>query len=273
MAALEQRVEAAADLAGGQRDRLRHLGFDEAGGDGVDRDALLAELGGQRLGEADHARLRRRVVGLPAVTGDARHRRQTDDAAALTDGAVAHQPFGKLQRCQQVHRDHAVPPGFVHVRQQLVAGDPGIVDQDVELAFVVLAHVFGDAVHRVGGGDVQGQRGAADLGRGLGEGLGGVGHVDGDDLGAVAGEHLGDRGADPAGGAGDQGDLAVERAVPVRRRGGVGRADVEHLTVDVGRLRRQQETQRRLQSGGRRFRVGRQVHQRDGGAVAQLLAQ
>ena len=44
----------------------------------------------ERLRQADHARLGGRVVGLPAVAGDARHRRQSDDAAARTDAAVVH---------------------------------------------------------------------------------------------------------------------------------------------------------------------------------------
>src|SRR5262245_9143121 len=81
LAALVERVEPAAHLAGGQRDRLGHLGFDEPGRDGVDGDALLAELGGKRVGQPDHARLGRRVVGLAAVARDARHRRQPDDPA------------------------------------------------------------------------------------------------------------------------------------------------------------------------------------------------
>ena len=94
-----------------------------------------------------------------------------------------------------------------------------------------------------------------------------------DHLGAVAGEHLGDGGADTAGRAGDHRDLAVQRLVPVRRWGGVGGPDVEHLAVDVCRLRRQEEPQRGLQARGGRLGVGRQVHQRHGRAVLHLLAQ
>ncbi len=97
--------------------------------------------------------------------------------------------------------------------------------------------------------------------------------VDRDHLRAVAGEHLGDRRADPAGGARDDGDLAVQRPVPVGGRRGVGSPDPEHLSVDVGGLRRQQEPQRGLEAGRGRLGVRRQVHQRRGGAVAQFLAQ
>ena len=112
-----------------------------------------------------------------------------------------------------------------------------------------------------------------DLGGRLGERLGGLLDVDRHHLRAVAGEHLGDLGADAAGGAGDQRDLAVQRLVPVGGRHGVLRVDVEHLRVDVGRLPRQQEAQRGLQAGRRGLGVGGQVDQPDGGAALQLLAE
>ena len=133
--------------------------------------------------------------------------------------------------------------------------------------------MFGDAVDGVVGGDVERQRGTADLGGGLGQRLGGGLDVDGHHLGTVAGEHLGDRRADAAGRAGHHRDLAVQRPVPVGGRRRVGRADPEHLAVDIGRLRRQDEPHRGLQARRGRFRVGGQVHQRDGGAATQLLAQ
>ena len=97
--------------------------------------------------------------------------------------------------------------------------------------------------------------------------------VDRHHRGAVAGEHLGDRRADPAGRSGDDGDLAGQWPVPVCGAGGVGRTDVEHLTVDVGGLGREDEAHGRLQPGGRRFGLRREVHQGDGGAAAQFLGQ
>ena len=47
-------------------------------------------------------------------------------------------PCGKSLRGKQIDGHHRVPPGVVHVREQLVAGDAGVVDQDVGLAAVVL---------------------------------------------------------------------------------------------------------------------------------------
>ncbi len=138
---------------------------------------------------------------------------------------------------------------------------------------VVLAQVLGDAVDRVGRGDVERQRGAADLRRRLGQRLGGLFDVDQHDLRAVAGEHLGDLGADAPRGTGDQRDLAVERLVPVGGRHRVGGADVEHLAVDVGGLGRQQEAHGGLQPGGGGLGVGGQVDQADRRAALQLLAE
>src|SRR6202012_4133551 len=115
--------------------------------------------------------------------------------------------------------------------------------QDVGVPGVVVTQVFGDLVDGVVGGDVEPQRRAADLAGCLGERLGGRLNVDRDDAPAVAGEHRGDGRADTAGGAGDDGDLSVQRPIPVGRRCRVRSPDVDHLAVDVGRLGRQDETQ------------------------------
>ena len=98
-------------------------------------------------------------------------------------------------------------------------------------------------------------------------GLGG--HVEADDVGSVAGEHLGDRRPDPARGAGDKRHLAVQRLLGIDlldRRHRL--ADPHDLAGDIGGLRRQEEAQRRLQLGA----PGSQVEQLSGGPVADLLA-
>ena len=65
---------------------------------------------------------------------------------------------------------------------------------------------------------------------------------------AVAREHVGDRRADPARGAGDERDLAVQRPLPVeRRRLATGSPIAHDLAGDVGRARREQEAQRRVE--------------------------
>ena len=88
------------------------------------------------------------------------------------------------------------------------------------------------------------------------------------DGGAVAREHLGDRRADAARRAGDERDLAGERALPVLRGGSGARPDRDHLAVDVGGAAGEQEPQRRLDAV---LRAGRDPDELRRGAGAQLL--
>src|ERR1700730_6631171 len=71
-------------------ERLGETGLDVAEGDGVHRDVVAAELLGQRLGEADDARLAGRVVLLAGIAVDARGRGDVHDLAhdALAGGAL-----------------------------------------------------------------------------------------------------------------------------------------------------------------------------------------
>ena len=127
--------------------------------------------------------------------------------------------------------------------------------------------VVEDAAPGVGRGDVGLQRGATDLVGHRGQRGPGRGHVDTDDGGAVAGEGPGDLGADAAGGTGDDGDLADQRAV-VGGREGLARTDPHHLRVDVGRPRGEQEL-----DGAQRRGLGAvgDEHEVGGRPGAQLL--
>ena len=118
-------------------------------------------------------------------------------------------------RCgaSEVDVDHHVPAALVHVGEQLVAGDAGVVDDDVRAA-VPFEDELGELVGGVGRGDVQGEGRAADLVRGLRQRLAGGRDVGADDVRAVAGEDLGDGRADTAGRTGDDGDLARRAACP-----------------------------------------------------------
>ena len=187
---------------------------------------------------------------------------------------LSDQALGKPLRGKQIDGDDGVPAGVVHVGQQLVAGDARVVDQDVGAAVVVLAQVLGDPVDGVVGGDVERQRGAADLGRGLAERLGRAARRRRTTTLAPSRANTSAMVAPmPRAAPVTNGDLAVERLVPVGGWGGVGRADVEHLAVDVGRLRRQQEPQRGLEARRGGFGVGGQVHQLHRGAAPHLLAE
>ena len=106
-----------------------------------------------------------------------------------------------------------VPVLLGHLEEQVVAGDAGVVDQDVDPAELV-----DDALHRGlrGGGvddvaadaDRAGTVGEVEAARGVGGG--GLVEVEDRDRGALAGEALGDAEADASGCSGDDGDAAVE---------------------------------------------------------------
>src|SRR5699024_10034357 len=62
--------------------RLRHIGFDESGRDGIGGDAELAEFDRPGLRHSLNAGLRGRIVRLPTIT-QRRGRRHRDDAPEL----------------------------------------------------------------------------------------------------------------------------------------------------------------------------------------------
>jgi hypothetical protein len=142
------------------------------------------------------------------------------------------------------------------------------VDDDVNS----VGELGGDSLGRVLGGDIELDRAAAErvrdglqVGRRLRD-------VEADDGGAVAGQGVGDRGADPSRGAGDQCGLALERALPIdlgKRRYAL--ADADDLAGDIGRARREQEAQGRLELV---IRAGGDVDElRGAAAAADLLAE
>ena len=164
-----------------------------------------------------------------------------------------------------------VPAALVHVGERLVAGDAGVVDDDVGAA-VTLEEVLGEDLGCVGRRDVEGEGRAADLVRGLGQCLAGGRDVGADHVCAVAGEDLGDGGADAAGCAGDDGDLALERLVPACGRDGIFGADAmtwPSTNADLAerRKRRVDSTPDSPVDG-----VGGDVDQLGGGAALDLLA-
>ena len=105
---------------------------------------------------------------------------------------------------------------------------------------------------RAVGGDVELQRRAADPVGDRREVLALGRDVEADDVRAVARQHLGDRGADAARGAGDDRDLAGQRPLPVLGRVRGRGADADHLAGHVGGAAGEQEAQRRLEVGVRR---------------------
>ena len=94
-----------------------------------------------------------------------------------------------------------------------------------------------------------------------------------DERGAVAVQRAGDRGADAAGGAGHDGDLAGQRLLGVVGQLAGGGADGQELPVHERRAARQEEPQRPQGAGARGAGAVGEQDAVAGGAGAQLLGQ
>ena len=87
-----------------------------------------------RLGQADEPRLAGRVVGLPLVADDPDDAGDVDDAAAAPlHHALGHGAHGE-ERALEVGVQHRVPVGLAQPQQDVVPGEPGVVDQDIDRA-------------------------------------------------------------------------------------------------------------------------------------------
>ena len=183
---------------------MHHFGRDIAGADGVDGDALGGVLLRQRLGEADVASLRGRIIGLAHLALLAIDRRDVDDPA---EAALAHAFDHRTAHVEQgieVGVDDVVPLVRRHLVEHAVFGDSGVVDENIDRpevlgdlgqpSYTVL--VFGDVPFV----DVD-ARLRLELGGGLV-----VGMIGRRDLAARRLQRLGDGGADAARAAGDHCD-------------------------------------------------------------------
>ena len=121
-------------FAGFFRQGAGHIGVDKAWGDAVDGNAAAADFARHRFGETDQACFCRGIVGL---TGIAHH---TDDGCDVDDasGALLHHAaqdgFGGAEHGFEVDLHDVVPLFFFHTHQEVVAGDAGVVDQNIQLA-------------------------------------------------------------------------------------------------------------------------------------------
>src|SRR5207342_959619 len=120
-----------------------HVGADVARGDGVHGDAELRVLLRQRNREAVHAGLGRGVVGLALLPVD---RTDLDVAAPLARTHALDDRAGDVEAGVQVGADHLAPLLRRHLVEGGVAGDAGVVDEDLhraELALDFADHRFG----------------------------------------------------------------------------------------------------------------------------------
>ena len=93
---------------------------------------LARQLHGQRLGERDHAALRRRVVRHVRRAGLRARRRDRDDAAPPGGEHVGHRRLHAGERAGEVHRDDAVPRLGRDVEQRIERLDAGARDEDLD---------------------------------------------------------------------------------------------------------------------------------------------
>ena len=115
-----------------------HVGVGRAWGDGVDADPLQCPFHGQGLGQADHPVLARNVSGRDMAPGndEGELRGGVDDPAP---SRLHHFPGGGLateEHAPQVDIVEAVPLLGREVQGRAANCDPGVVDHDVEAAFV-----------------------------------------------------------------------------------------------------------------------------------------
>ena len=184
------------------------LGRDRPGRDRVDGDVSSAQLLGE---DAGHGLDRGLGGGIDAVgrlqqAGDAG--REVDDPAAVAQ--AARRFAQRIEGALQIDRDVAIEQCVAAVGDGRQAHDAGIVDQHVDAA----ERGFSRVEHARHGGDIRDvglsrhgpAAGPLDPGdhRRRGSAVAGIVHHDGE---AVLGQALGDRGADTAGGTGDDGNL------------------------------------------------------------------
>ena len=201
-----------------------HRGLNVARGDGVDGDVAAGEFAGEGLGEADEAGFGGGVVGLAGLASFADDGRDVDDAAPAGFEHGLHAGLGYEEGAGEVGGEDVVPVFALHAEGKGVAGDAGVVDEDIDAAEVgddgagaVLDGVFAGDIERVGAG--------ASAGAAVGIGCAGEGVDFADDLGelvgAAGGEGDGDAelgetdgagATDSLGCSGDEGDAPGETA-------------------------------------------------------------
>src|SRR5690606_17983152 len=187
-------------------------GSDQARRDRVDRHAVGDDLGGERLGEARHAGLRRGVGGFGGDgVDDADGGGDVDDAAPAALGHPLDEGARDEEGGVEVPRQLRLPVRVGQLGDRLdhgrvgLRGEAGVVDDDVHFAHGVGDRV-GQTVHLGLVAEVRDEADRVDLAGALVDALGG-----GDDRhgGAEEAQAGGDGVADAVGGsgAGDERDL------------------------------------------------------------------
>ncbi len=171
-----------------------------------------AELAGERASETGEPALRRdigRVIGAAERAGDRGH--QDDPPAA----ARQHQPdsrLGEMEGRRQIDVEHALEFLRLDLAERPAVADADVADEDVEAAEITL-EATESGRHRLGIGDVEGERRGLVPGTLQASGRGGealaIAAVE-NHLSAGLRQRRRDLEAEALGGTGDQRHLAVE---------------------------------------------------------------
>ena len=187
-----------------------HRRVDQAGGNGIDRDALAGELHRQRFGQPDDAPLRRRVVRHVGSPGLGALGRDRHDATPPGREHVGQGGLHAGEGAGEVDGDDPVPSLRGDIEHGGELFDPGAGDEDLhrsELAAnAVEPGCYRGPVRHVGAHRDGGRSPAAQL---LGRSLGRLGiRVDQGHPETVGDEPLGHTEADPRSPTGDDRDPA-----------------------------------------------------------------
>ena len=115
-------------------------------------DAEAGAFLGERLGETVDARLRGRIVHLAVLPGLAVDAADIHHPAKLGHPHALEGQLAQVEATAEVGVDHGVPHVPRHARHGAVAGDAGVVDQDLDRAVLVVDLLHG----RLAGGEVAG---------------------------------------------------------------------------------------------------------------------
>ena len=189
-------------LAGGQ-----------AGGDRVDRDAVRADLGGQRPGEREHRTLGGHVVGHVRGARRDHVRGDVHDPAVPGPLHVRVDRLAHQEHPVDVHRHDPPPLREIELLPRHERHDRRVVDQDVDCAEPVRGR-RDQRAHLIRVAHVGDVRGPADLRRGLLRGLGVL--IRHDHAGTLGAQLLGDGPADALTRTGDDRDTTLEFMLTLR---------------------------------------------------------
>ena len=111
----------------------RHCGVGDAGGDGVDADAVRGQLARHAAREPHDAQLARHVGGGAHRAAIGRARRQVDDHAGPPGRHhAARRLLGADERALEIGVEHGVPLRLVQLEERRPGEDAGVVHEDVD---------------------------------------------------------------------------------------------------------------------------------------------